>query len=95
MTEPDVTVTDNPEQGRYEARIGDQPAGYSEYERVGNLVAFTHTVVPPEFGGRGIASAMAAYSLQDAREKGLTVRPVCSFYVTYLEKHPEYADLLG
>ena len=88
------TVTDNPEQSRYEAHLGDQLAGYVEYERVGGLVAFTHTVVPDEFGGRGIASAMASASLDDAREKNLKVRPVCPFYVRYLERHPEYADLL-
>ena len=46
------TVTDNPEQSRYEAHLGDQLAGYVEYERVGGLVAFTHTVVPDEFGAR-------------------------------------------
>ena len=88
------TVTDNPEQSRYEAHLGDQLAGYVEYERVGGLVAFTHTVVPDEFGGRGIASAIAAASLDDAREKNLKVRPVCPFYSKYLERHPEYADLL-
>ena len=56
-------------------------------------VAFAHTIVPPELGGRGIASRLVQHALAWAREQGLKVRPDCSFVRAYMDKHPEYADM--
>ncbi len=93
MTEIDVRNV--PEQARYEARIDDQMVGYSDYELTDGVIAFTHAQVDPAHRGRGIASQLARGSLDDVRrEGGLSVRPVCPFYVWYLEQHPEYADLV-
>ena len=93
MTEIDVRNV--PEQSRYEAHIGDMAVGYSDYVRSDGVTAFTHTLVEPAYRGRGIASQLARDSLDDVRrEGGRAVRPVCLFYVWYVEKHPEYADLV-
>lgn len=90
----ELTVRKNAEQGRYEAFIGGDLAGFSEYELGGGFVTFPHTVTEPEYGGQGVATAVARYSLDDVREQRLRVRPVCSFYVDFLRKNPEYRDLL-
>ena len=92
----DVIVTKNEEACRYEAHVGDRLAGVAEYVRTDGQVAFPHTEVDPEFGGRGIGSALVRHSLDDVREEGgLKVIPQCSFYVSWLDKHPDYADLLS
>lgn len=91
----DITVTRNPDASRWEASDGEQVVGVAEYAERGNVVVFPHTVVPPEFGGRGIAGMLARASLDDARERGLRVVPQCSFYADFIGKHPEYADLLA
>ncbi len=88
-------IVDNPEGRRYEARIGDQLAGWVEYGRVGSRLVALHTEVPPEFGGRGIASALVRRVLDDARAGGLTVTPRCPFFKTHFQRHPEDADLLA
>ncbi len=57
------------------------------------IVTFTHTEVPKELEGRGIASALIRGALEDARAQGLKVIARCPFVAAYLAKHPEFADL--
>lgn len=90
----DVTVSKNEAQGRYEAFIDGDLAGYADYEVGDDVVTFAHTVTERQYGGRGVATAVAKFSLDDVRGQGLRVRPVCSFYVDYLRRNPEYRDLL-
>lgn len=90
-----VTVTDNPEQNRYEATDeSGVVAGFAEYERREGLLIFTHTKVDDAFEGRGVGSALAAGALDGARTTGLQVRPACEFIADYIDNHPEYQDLL-
>lgn len=91
----DVTVTDNHDQSRYEARVGDELAGIAEYTRSGDTVTFTHTKVEDAFEGQGVGSALARGALDDVRAQGgLRVVPQCSFIKGYIDKHEEYADLV-
>ena len=91
-----VTVTDNPEQSRYEA-IDDagMVAGIAVYERREGLLIFTHTEVDDAAEGKGVGSTLARGALDDARTTGLQVRSACEFFDTYFENHPEYQDLLS
>ncbi|MFG3258449.1 GNAT family N-acetyltransferase [Streptomyces sp. NPDC048172] len=89
-----VTVTDNPGESRYEATLGDAVAGVAQYMRSSQVVAFTHTEVDLAYEGRGVAGALARTALDAAREEGLKVVPVCTFFASYLRKHPEYQDLV-
>jgi uncharacterized protein len=66
---------------------------FLEYEREGGVLAITHTVVPPEIGGRGIAAQLVEAALGFARAEGLKVEPRCSYAEAYMRKHPEHADL--
>jgi uncharacterized protein len=90
-----LTIVDNADERRYEARIGDQLAGWVEYGRVQSRLIALHTEVPPEFGGRGIASALVRRVLDDARAAGLTVTPRCPFFKAHFQRHPEDGDLLA
>ncbi|WP_405651933.1 GNAT family N-acetyltransferase [Streptomyces sp. NBC_00019] len=91
-----VKVIDQPETHRYEATVDGQleVAGFSQYIRTPELIAFLHTEVRPEFEGRGIGSALARTSLDEARAAGLRVLATCPFYAAWIARHPEYADLL-
>ncbi|RMF40140.1 MAG: N-acetyltransferase, partial [Anaerolineae bacterium] len=55
---------------------------------------FTHTGVPEAIGGRGIGSKLARAGLKYARQQGYRVRPLCWFVAGYIQRHPEYQDLL-
>lgn len=88
-----VQVTDNAAAHRFETRVGGQLA-IAEYQRDGDTIVFTHTEVPREIGGRGVASALAHAALEQAKNEGLRVVPQCAFFAVYIRRHPEYAPLV-
>lgn len=87
-------IVDNSAGGRFEILVGDQVAGYAEYRRTQHALAFTHTVVEPEFEGQGIGSALARGVLDAARERDTAVLPFCPFIRGYIQRHPAYLDLV-
>ena len=90
----EVTVADNKERHRYEARLGGSLAGILAYTVENGVVVMPHTVVEPQYEGRGIGGLLAETALNDARERGLKVAPRCWFVASYIETNPEYADLV-
>ena len=56
----DVVVEDNPEESRYEARLGDRIVGIAEYELADEAgpIVFTHTEVLPEAEGQGVGGRL-------------------------------------
>lgn len=88
-----VTVRDNPAENRFEAEVDGRQAGFAQYIRADQLVVYPHTVVAPEFEGKGVGSALALAALDDARERGLAVLATCPFIHGWMERHPEYQDL--
>jgi uncharacterized protein len=59
------------------------------------IITFTHTEVPTELSGRGIGSALARGALEIVRAQGLKVVAQCPFIRAFIEKHPEFQDLLA
>ena len=90
-----LTITDNAAARRYEARIGEQVVGWVDYGRVRNRLVAIHTEVPPEFGGRGIGSALVKHVVVDARSSGFSITPRCPLFVTWFERHPADRDVLA
>lgn len=90
-----LTITDNPPARRYEARLGEEVAGWVDYGRVRNRLVAIHTEVRPEFGGRGIGAALVRHVIADARANGFTITPRCPLFVTHFERHPADRDVLA
>ena len=63
-------------------------------KRRGTSLDITHTEVPKELRGKGVAEAMAAAVLEYARKGSLTVKPYCPFVAKYIARNPEYKDLI-
>ena len=79
--------------GRFEIeRNGD--VAFLEYALAGSVLELLHTEVPESMRGTGAASSLAEAALQWAREHHVRVDVTCPFVAEYLEKHPEYSDLL-
>lgn len=90
-----VTVTDNPDMSRYEARLGDALAGFAEYQLTDELVVFTHTEVDPAYEGKGVGSALAKSALDDVKAQGRRkVLPTCPFIKAWIGRHPDYIPLV-
>lgn len=79
--------------GRFEIERNGEIA-WLEYNLTGNVLQLIHSEVPPELRGHGVASELAHSALEFARAKQLKVDVICPSVSAYLEKHPEYADLL-
>ncbi|WP_460701785.1 GNAT family N-acetyltransferase [Myceligenerans halotolerans] len=97
MTEQlEYDVVDHIDASRYEARLtGGAVAGFLEYRTEGDMTVMPSTVVNPRHRGRGIAAHLARTALDAARAAGRKVDPRCWYVAEYIEKHPEYADLVG
>lgn len=97
----DLTITHNDnaqgsrKAGEYQAHVaGHAEIGRLTWEEDGdNIRAATHTIVPPEIGGRGIAGELVKAMINDARTQGFRIRPVCSYVDAAFKRHPEWADL--
>lgn len=87
-------VVDNPEKHRYEISV-DGLTAFTTYRIADGVITFIHTEVPPEFRGKGIGSKLVRGELEAARDRGLKVVPSCPFVAGYIDKHPEFQDLLA
>jgi predicted GNAT family acetyltransferase len=94
-TAPPLRVTDAADHARYEAHVGDELAGFVTYRKRPGTITFVHTEVEPAFEGHGVGSRLAAAVLADARAQELRVVPLCPFIAGYIDRHPEFADLVG
>lgn len=87
-------VHDHRQLSRYEARVEADLAGIAAYELGEGRITFTHTEVEDAYEGQGVGSALARHALDDARSRGLAVRPLCPFIKGWIDRHPDYADLV-
>jgi predicted GNAT family acetyltransferase len=91
---PDPDVHDNPAAQRYELAVDGHTAVIQYKPMPGGLV-FVHTIVPKALEGRGVGGRLMRAALLDLRARGLKVRPDCPFAASYIERHPEFADLVA
>lgn len=94
MDEPAPSITDDIDARRYEARLGGELAGFVEYRLVSRRRILLHTEVLPAYGGRGVGASLARHALDEARAAGGRVTVKCPFIRAWLERHPEYADIV-
>ncbi|WP_326523501.1 GNAT family N-acetyltransferase [Sphingomonas sp.] len=87
-------MIDNRERHRFEEDV-DGYVAFAEYDLDGDTITFTHTIVPSELEGRGVASALVKAALDDVRHRGLRVVPRCPFVAAWIARHPDYRDLLA
>jgi predicted GNAT family acetyltransferase len=64
-----------------------------DYSLRDGVMTITHTGVPAEVGGRGIAGELVRTALETARREGWKVVPACSYARVWMERHAEFADL--
>jgi hypothetical protein len=86
-------IVNNRTRHRFELAVDGHIAA-SYYELAGPVITFVHTEVPPELGGKGVGSKLIGGALDKLRSEGLKVIAQCPFVKAYIDKHPDYADLL-
>lgn len=88
-----IDVTHNRSGHRFEAVV-EGLLCRADYDLVDGVMRLTHTEVPSELGGRGIAAALVEAALAHARANGYKVEPWCSYVRVYMQRHPEAQPLL-
>ena len=68
--------------------------GWAEYRPAGDSVIVAHTEIDERREGEGLGSALVRGVLDHIRASGKTVIPTCAFTATYIQRHPEYVDLV-
>lgn len=90
-----MTVTDRPNELRYEIEVDGEVAGFLLYRVEPGVLELVHTDVAPKWEGKGVGGALVQGALEDVRARGLKIRPFCPFVRAYLRRHPEYQDLVA
>lgn len=90
-----LTVRDNPAELRYELLQDGRRIGEIRYRLEGDAVALVHTEIDPASGGHGLGMRLVEEALDDLRQRGRRVIPICPLVARYIRRHPEYAELVA
>ena len=91
---PDTSaVSHDPARGRFELATDAGPALLA-YVRQGNVIEIMHTEVPEASEGQGFGATLAEAALEFARREGARVIASCPFVAAFVQRHPDYADLI-
>ena len=64
-----------------------------DYQLHDGVMTITHTGVPEQVGGRGIAGELVRTAVETARREGWKIVPACSYAQVWMQRHPEFNDL--
>lgn len=87
------TVINNTEKKQFEIKLGDEIA-YLTYRFYKKDIALMHTFVPEGYKGKGLATLLADYAFQYAKDKNKPVMVYCPFVSKYVREHPEVRSQL-
>lgn len=90
----DINVIHNRTERRFEATV-DGRLSVADYQLRDGEMVMTHTFVPPELRGRGIAEKLVRTALDHARAERLRVVPACSYVDIFIQRHAEYRPLVS
>lgn len=90
-----ITIEDGPRHGRYVGKVEgiDDEAEITFTHRGPNLISADHTGAPETMRGTGVAAALVDFLVNDARERGFQIIPLCPYVRARYEKHPEWSDV--
>ncbi len=89
-----LVVLHNAAESRFETTV-DGFLAVADYRLEGANVVFTHTFVPGELRGRGIAEKLVRAGLAWARAEKRSVVPACSYVAVFIQRHTEFQDLVA
>ena len=94
MATGEPVVADSPEARRFELRAAGEVVGWIDYLPAGASLIFAHTEILPGHEQQGFGSVLVRGALDEMRRRGSTVIPSCAFTAAFIQRHPEYADVV-
>jgi predicted GNAT family acetyltransferase len=89
-----LAVRHNVARQRFEAQAGESAPAFLSYRGEGERVILKHTFVPDALRGQGIAADLVRVALEEARQRHWKIVPRCSYVAGFIERHPEFCDLV-
>jgi len=86
------TLIHNEPECKYEYHI-DGHIAYITYDDQKGKMHLTHTIVPEELAGKGLAKTLLEDVLEQIKKDGKKAVAQCSYIVKYQEKNPEKSDI--
>lgn len=93
MTEVRIDREEQAKGGRYVVRLEGAEAEMT-WTAAETMDIIDHTFVPPALRGRSVGEAMVARAVEDARQDGRKLLPLCSFAAAQFRRHPDWQDVL-
>jgi uncharacterized protein len=87
------SVTFNPASRRYEMPAGEHVV-YADIRREGDVVYIDYVFAPPALRGTGAAGKFMEGLMSVFRTENLKTVPLCGYAATWVQRHPEYKELL-
>jgi predicted GNAT family acetyltransferase len=94
MTDRKIEIRDDPEEGAYVVEVNGERAGKAVYHMRGGRHLFVHTEIDDHYSGMGLGTSLVRFALDDVRAKRGIMVPICPFFAAYLERHPDYEDIV-
>lgn len=104
MTDQHFSVQHRPEESEYallaasrdDAEATPQKIGEGSYldvidDRVKERILF-HTSVDDGYAGRGLASQLVRFMVDESIDEGFMIVPVCPFVADWFERHSDYRE---
>jgi hypothetical protein len=91
----DVQIREVADRHRFEILLAGERVGHVTYRDGGGARTFIHTETDPDRQGQGLAGKLVKYALDAARADGMRVVAECSYVQAFIERNPDYADLVG
>ena len=92
----DMDIHHDEQARRYTVTSNGQEVGLLTYRVLGEkLIDFTHTYVPPEQRGRGIAEKLVEHALEETLQRGYKFRASCWYVAGYARRHARFQEALA
>ncbi|MEI9963801.1 MAG: GNAT family N-acetyltransferase [Caulobacteraceae bacterium] len=87
-------VVDNTARQRFELTEQGLTA-FADYRLQGGRLVLPHVEAPVALRGTGAAGRLMTGVLEIARARGLKVVPHCPYAAVFIQRHPQYQDLVA
>lgn len=92
---PDLTVTDRPDDGRYDLLLDGDVVGFATYRLRDGVMAIPHVETAPGHRGNGFADTLMSGIVAHVRERGLSIRPICPYAASFMHDNRSTHDVLA
>ncbi|MDR0364765.1 MAG: N-acetyltransferase [Bacteroidales bacterium] len=87
-------LIDNKAKSRYEFKVGEYVPCIEYITSNDNEIFLTHTLVPAPLRGQGIGTQLVKETLENIKEKGMNLTPLCGFVIAYIQRYPEWKKIV-